>query len=151
MKKISASLLEVVHLAAVSILFTLTVWIASFPGPLRSWSGSGFNAAGGPGATGEITSFLDLRGPWIAGIGLVAVAVAGFLRGDGKKVLPLLRLIATSATMLFALWVSMGLPAQRLPQAWNCLFFAAAADLLLTGFLVVPGKGGGKAKPSGDK
>ena len=68
MKKISASFLEVLHLAAVSILFTLTVWIASFPGPLRSWSGSGFNAAGGPGATGEITSFLDLRGPWIAGI-----------------------------------------------------------------------------------
>ena len=146
MKKLGASLFEVVGLAVTAILFTLALWVAAIPAPVRAWKGSGLSASHADGIGPELERLLLIRGPWIAAIGLVAAAVASVLRGDAKRVVSTLRIVSAGCALLFALWAFMGLPAERMPHAWNSLFVAAGANLVFTAFLI-GGKGGGKAAP----
>ena len=149
-KKLAAGVLELVHLAAMAILLTASAWVAPIPAPLRTWKGSGLTTSYAQNIAEGLEQYLLDRGPWIAAIGLFALAVAGFLRGDSKKMMPLVRLVAVGSALLFAMWATMDLKPQRIPTAWNCLFVATAIDALCTAFLVTPGKGGGKsAAPSG--
>ena len=141
-KKIAAALLEGLHLMATGFLFTLSSWVAPLPGPVRAWKGSAFAETGAGGAAKEIQDYLLARSPWLAALGLIALASAGFLRGPGKGLLPALRLAASAAALLFALWAFMDLPSHRLPHAWNCLWVSSGSTLLLAGFLIGGGKGG---------
>jgi hypothetical protein len=144
-KKIGAALLEVVQMAANAILLVMTAWIATIPAPVRSWKGSGLASTRSETVAGELQQYLLARGPWIAAIGLVAVALAGFLRSDKGKFLPMVRIAASGAAVLFALWAFMDLPAHRLPRAWDCLFCATATNFICTAFMIGGGKGGGKS------
>lgn len=148
MKKIGASLLEVLHLAGIALLFTMSAWVAAIPAPVRAWKGSGLATMRSEMVAGELQQYLLSRGPWIAFIAFFCAALAGFVRGDTKKLLPLVRIVSGGATVLFTLWASQDLPAHRLPHAWNLVFCCTSATLLLTAFMV-GGGGKGAPKPSG--
>lgn len=143
MKKLGASLCEAIGLAVMAVLFTITLCVAAIPAPVRSWKGSGLEQAHAEGITVQLERLLLVRGPWIAAIALIAAAVASVLRSDARKLVSGLRLVAAGSALLFALWAYMDLPAHRLPHAWNSLFVASGATLVLTAFLVGGGKGGG--------
>jgi hypothetical protein len=142
-KKFGAAFLEVVQMTANALLLVLTAWVATIPAPVRTWKGSGLAATRAETVAGELQQYLLARGPWIALIGLGAIFWAGFLRGEKKKLVPLARIFAAGAAVLFALWAYMDLPAHRLPMAWNCLFVATGATVLCTALMI--GKAGGSS------
>ena len=150
MKKIAAGLLEAVHLMSLGVLFTMSLWIARLTEPVRAWEGSGLSTTRPASVADGFERYLLGHGPWVAAVCMVSVAVAAVLRGDAKKLLSGFRIIVSGATMLFALWAFMGLPKERLPSAWNCLFVSTGLDFLASAYLVGGGKGGGSKSPSGD-
>ena len=142
MKKLGASFLEVVQMAAFAILLVFTAWIATIPGPVRAWKGSGLASTRAETVAGELQQYLMARGPWIAAIGLAAILGAGFLRNEKAKMWGLVRVVAAGAALMFAFWAAADLKEYRLPTAWNCLFVATGATVVCTA-LMIGGKGGG--------
>ena len=149
MKKFLAGILEFAHLAAIALLFSMTIWMANLSAPVRSWEGSGVSNMRADSVAEQFQHYLRAHGPWLAAVAVISVALAAFLRGDGKKIVAGLRIVAAGAVLLFALWAFMGLPKERYPLAWNCLFVSTGIDLLLTAFLVGGGGAKGAAKSSG--
>jgi hypothetical protein len=149
MRKIAAALLEVLQMAANAVLLVFTAWIGTISAPVRAWKGSGLASTRAETVAGELQQYLLSRGPWIAMIGLGALLAIGFLRGEKKKLLPLARVVASGAAVLFALWAYMDLPAHRLPRAWDCLFVASGTTFVCTAFML-GGKLGGGSGGGGD-
>lgn len=149
MKKPLGGLFESLHLLATAILFTAAFWLAPLSLGLRAWKVAGLSdATQGFGAAAQ--PFLLTRGPWFAALALIFAGVAGFLRGDAKRMLSLVRLVASGVALLASLWAALDLPAHRLPHAWNLLFVSCSIVIVLTGFLVSGGKAtASKSKDSG--
>ena len=146
MKKPLGGLCEALHLLATAVLFTAAFWLAPMAQPVRGWPVAGLSESALK-FTEAATSFLLSRGPWFAALALLLAGLAGFLRGDVKRMVSVVRLVGSGAALLTSLWASLDLPAHRLPHAWNGVFVSCASVLLLTGFLV----SGGKAASSSSK
>lgn len=148
MKKILAGLIEAIHLLATAFLFACAFWLSPLTAPIRNWEFAGEVTSVSSRIASEMQKVMLDRGAWIAAGALMLLALAGFLRGDGKKMFGLLRLVACGASLLFAMWAAFGLPEKYLYRPWNCLLVATALNLLLTGFLVGGGGGGGGGSSS---
>ena len=151
MKKILAAVLEVLQLASNALLFAVTLWLSSLPAPLRDWRPARLGGAREGNLGGEFRQFLLARGPWVAGIALFAVALSGYLRGDTKRMVPMVRVVAAGCALLFTLWAFMDLPDRRLVHAWNCLFVSVVAGLVCTALMIGGAKGGSKSSSTAAK
>jgi hypothetical protein len=150
MKKPLGGLCEALHLLATAILFTAAFWLAPMAQPVRGWPVAGLSESALK-FTEAATSFLLSRGPWFAAMALLFAGLAGFLRGDAKRMVSIVRLVASGTALLSSLWASLDLPAHRLPHAWNGIFLSCTLVLLLTGFLVSGGKASASSAKSSSK
>ena len=150
MKKLLAGLLEAVHLLLTAFLFASTFWLSPFTLPVRAWKYAGALGTSAPHIADDMKQVLLDRGAWVAAAALILVALAGFLRGDGKGLFGLLRVAAAGATLLIMMWADSGLPNQFLYRPWNCALVSTGVTLIVTGFLVSGGKGGGSSPSKSD-